>query len=57
MEVCRHVAPAPTPTATGVVRCHLRDTGEPLPWSLDHGSVISDEAISIDEEDHEVVDA
>lgn len=34
-DPCREVEPTPTPTPSGSVRCHLHDTGSPLPWTVD----------------------
>ena len=55
MDVCRSTEPVATETAGGTVRCHLHQLDTPLPWSVVDEEIISDVAVSIEEEEKEQV--
>jgi peptide/nickel transport system ATP-binding protein len=53
MDVCRSIEPVTTETPGGTVRCHLHQLDAPLPWSVVDEEIISDVAVSIEEDDRD----
>jgi oligopeptide/dipeptide ABC transporter ATP-binding protein len=51
MDVCRTTEPITTEIGDHTVRCHLHQLDSPLPWTVVDDEIISDVAVSIEEEE------